>query len=452
MNHDESVFAGPSHESGINQLFFSATDSQGIITQANDVFADMVRMPREALIGAPHNINRHPGMPSGAFHLMWQTLASRRPFCAYVHNRASDGSRYPVFATITPLGDGYLSVRSKVCQQDLFDAATSLYEVTRKQELSALSKGMSRPDTALLGLGVLAPLLQQAGFDSYDEFTYTVLPAEVLARDEAGAEFPARPSASGALASALDASTRVHTRLKVWLPWLEELADVVGELTTLRHRMAGTVAEWTKQANAFAEIAATGGFRPILLSLSVWSEMSAEIGRMVEDVVPQLDDLCQNCAATRFRIALARLHNDALAQFLCELIDGGSAAARPAIKDLMRALSEGVDEARTQLNRNAESAARVLHGIGELPALFAFVTDQLTAWKAMASEHPDPIVAELAPRVDELIARGESDAASLQNLVDRLGELSRQDAQGNLRSEVALLAHIIAFAESEPTL
>ena len=58
-------------------------------------------------------------MPAGAFLLMWDTLTAGRPFCAYVDNLAADGSCYTVFATITPLGDRYLSVRFRPLRTDL---------------------------------------------------------------------------------------------------------------------------------------------------------------------------------------------------------------------------------------------------------------------------------------------------------------------------------------------
>ena len=42
-------------------------------------------------------------MPGGAFYAMWNTLHAGKPFVAYVHNLAKDGSQYDVLATVTPL-------------------------------------------------------------------------------------------------------------------------------------------------------------------------------------------------------------------------------------------------------------------------------------------------------------------------------------------------------------
>ena len=45
----------------------SVTDTHGIITDINQTFIDMCGFTREELIGQPHNIIRHPDMPSAVF-------------------------------------------------------------------------------------------------------------------------------------------------------------------------------------------------------------------------------------------------------------------------------------------------------------------------------------------------------------------------------------------------
>ena len=97
---------GATHEVGVDQLFFSTTDARGVIRHSNNVFIELSRYRRDELSGAPHNIVRHPEMPSGAFKTIWDTLKTDSPFAAYVHNLAADGSEYDVFVTVTPLSDG----------------------------------------------------------------------------------------------------------------------------------------------------------------------------------------------------------------------------------------------------------------------------------------------------------------------------------------------------------
>ena len=56
------------------ELFFSTTDERGHIDKANDVFVRLSRYEASQLKGAPHNIIRHPDMPSGVFRLLWDSV------------------------------------------------------------------------------------------------------------------------------------------------------------------------------------------------------------------------------------------------------------------------------------------------------------------------------------------------------------------------------------------
>ena len=61
-----------------DDIFFSTTDSRGVIRRTNRTFETLSRYPRERLIGAPHNIIRHLDMPAGVFRLMWDDLEAGR--------------------------------------------------------------------------------------------------------------------------------------------------------------------------------------------------------------------------------------------------------------------------------------------------------------------------------------------------------------------------------------
>ena len=56
------------------QRLISATDSSGKITYCNDEFAKISGYSREELVGSPHNLVRHPDMPSAVFGMMWSYL------------------------------------------------------------------------------------------------------------------------------------------------------------------------------------------------------------------------------------------------------------------------------------------------------------------------------------------------------------------------------------------
>lgn len=67
-----------------NAKIISVTDTHGIIVDVNQTFIDMCGFSREELIGQPHNIIRHPDMPSAVFKLMWDTLKKGKPFMGII--------------------------------------------------------------------------------------------------------------------------------------------------------------------------------------------------------------------------------------------------------------------------------------------------------------------------------------------------------------------------------
>lgn len=100
------------------QLIVSRVDVAGVITHANDAFVIMSGYQRNELIGAPHNILRHPDMPKAAFADLWATVSAGTKWHGYVKNLRKDGAFYWVYATVVPnvrqgVIAGYTSVRRK---------------------------------------------------------------------------------------------------------------------------------------------------------------------------------------------------------------------------------------------------------------------------------------------------------------------------------------------------
>ncbi len=102
----------------------SRTDTTGRITFVNHVFSEISGFTEDELVGAPHNLVRHPHMPPAAFANLWATIQAGRPWDGLVKNCAKSGDFYWVRANVTPVvevGMGaeagkvsdYISVRSK---------------------------------------------------------------------------------------------------------------------------------------------------------------------------------------------------------------------------------------------------------------------------------------------------------------------------------------------------
>ncbi len=114
----------------------SKTDKNGNITYVNDDFVRISGFNRAELIGASHNIVRHPDMPTEAFADLWNCLKAGRAWSGYVKNRSKDGSFYWVYANTLPLYEdgqlvGYTSVRGKP-DRAIVDQLAGLYRLFRE--------------------------------------------------------------------------------------------------------------------------------------------------------------------------------------------------------------------------------------------------------------------------------------------------------------------------------
>ncbi|NPA13072.1 MAG: PAS domain-containing protein, partial [Aquificae bacterium] len=163
-----------------DEMFFSMTDLKGIILSGNEVFYRVSKYSREELIGAPHNIIRHPDMPRIVFKLLWDYIQSGKPIVAYVKNMAKDGSYYWVLATVMPLKDEngqivkYISIRIKPTTE-LLDVVSKLYKELLEEEKKG---GMDASYKKLM------EALNSLGFKSYDDFMKMVLAKELEAKKD----------------------------------------------------------------------------------------------------------------------------------------------------------------------------------------------------------------------------------------------------------------------------
>ena len=124
------------------------------------------------VLGQPHNIIRHPGMPRCVFKLLWDTLEARREIFAYVMNMACNGDHYWVFAHVTPTFDthgnvvGYHSDRRTATRSSV-QGISAIYKKLLQEEnrFSNKQQGMEASGN------LLASLLQERGIE-YDEFAF----------------------------------------------------------------------------------------------------------------------------------------------------------------------------------------------------------------------------------------------------------------------------------------
>ncbi|BAI73765.1 methyl-accepting chemotaxis protein (plasmid) [Azospirillum sp. B510] len=124
----------------------SRTDTGGRITFVNRAFIEISGFDEHELIGAPHNIVRHPDMPKEAFADLWGTVKAGRPWEGLVKNRTKSGDFYWVRANVTPVVEdgaiaGYISIRSKPSRDEIAAADTLYADMRAGRAAKLLTQG-----------------------------------------------------------------------------------------------------------------------------------------------------------------------------------------------------------------------------------------------------------------------------------------------------------------------
>ncbi|OFZ70893.1 MAG: chemotaxis protein, partial [Betaproteobacteria bacterium RBG_16_58_11] len=125
------------------EFIVSKTNLKGQITYINRPFMEISGFTEEELLGAPHNIVRHPDMPPAAFNDLWKTLQSGKPWRGMVKNRCKNGDYYWVDASANPIWEdgritGYMSLRAKPSRGQI-DEAERIYRLFREGRASGLT-------------------------------------------------------------------------------------------------------------------------------------------------------------------------------------------------------------------------------------------------------------------------------------------------------------------------
>ena len=131
MQYNESEFLFET-EVPVEEIIISRTDLEGNITYANEIFCEISGYEVDELIGKPHNIVRHPDMPSVIFSELWEALHNGEQWKGVIKNLRSDKGYYWVEAIVSGVfKDGilieYKSIRSpinrdnKIKHQRLYD-------------------------------------------------------------------------------------------------------------------------------------------------------------------------------------------------------------------------------------------------------------------------------------------------------------------------------------------
>lgn len=192
----------------IDEVFFSRTDPRGVIQSFNEVFTRIADFRPDEMRNAPHRLIRHPDMPRGVFWLLWEGIKAGRKVGAYVKNRARDGLHYWVFAVVTPIDGGYVSVRLKPTSPMLAVIEAEYAALLAREK----TEGLSPADSAR----ALFERLNRLGYRSYGQFQAEAIATETMLRDEA-----------------------LYQRADPRIAGLVSIRDKVGEMRKARLELAG---------------------------------------------------------------------------------------------------------------------------------------------------------------------------------------------------------------------
>ncbi|WP_457749186.1 PAS domain-containing protein [Sulfurimonas sp.] len=127
-----------------DELIISRTDLSGKITYANETFCEISGYSQEEILGKPHNIVRHPDMPSVAFEDLWNTIKSGRQWKGIVKNIRKDKGFYWVEALVSGVYKNgklveYKSLRTPILYETKLEYQR-LYDKMRNEKSERIRK------------------------------------------------------------------------------------------------------------------------------------------------------------------------------------------------------------------------------------------------------------------------------------------------------------------------
>ncbi|MEM1385795.1 MAG: PAS domain-containing protein, partial [Pseudomonadota bacterium] len=392
----------------VGEVFFSRTDMAGTIQSGNEVFRRVTDHSWDDLIGAPHALTRHPDMPRGVYWLLWQHLGRGQPLGIYLKNRARDGLWYWVFAILTPVEGGFLSVQFKPTSPMLVRIRQEYADLLALEGEQALA-----PDAS--GAAFLARLAD-LGYPSYDRFMAQALAGEITAR----------ATALGQLVN----------------PVLDQFADISAEVAQVEAITEEVAESFSAIRNVptnlrilATRLEAAGG--PISAISSNYATISDEIHAWTRCF---LND--GNGAFGRIRAALdaglflqgaADIQDEALAQFRAERRRGpaeGDAVKRTDMALLEHQAAVFRDRARSGLDRVTVEAEGFARAIVEMKRLVTGLSSTRMLCKIEAARRAED------GGLDEIIRLLDGFQTQVERHMARFSEINRhvQTETSNLRT------------------
>ena len=147
------------------KFIVSKTDLKGNIIFTNKNFSEVSGYNEAELIGAPHNILRHPDMPKAVFFIVWQALLAGQPISGVVKNLAKSGKYYWVIADLEPK----FNVKGEIIALTAFRRAAPQDVIDTTEELYATMLAIEKKHGMEKSLAYLEAFLEEHDLN-YNEF------------------------------------------------------------------------------------------------------------------------------------------------------------------------------------------------------------------------------------------------------------------------------------------
>jgi len=409
------------------RLFFSTTDRRGVIDMVNSTFVDLSRYEVPELLGKPHNIVRHPDMPAGVFHLVWEALLAGHTASAYIVNLAQDGAPYRTLAVVSPLGEGFLSVRSAVTREDLWGPVAQVYAATRAEERRLSAEGMPRAEVARAGAAFLLERVHELGFDSYAELMGEVLPAEMQERRRVAPPKAPLVARGERLYDLVKALLEIDAEIAQLVAQHDEAVEVAEVLGTAGDAIAVTLHDLYDGALQ----AATASEESDAKVLTTSARAALDLVTQVEAALAPLGDMLatERVALMELQAALAEvaMHADMSTAFAGEVATG-AAVGNPVVGMELLGLAIGASVRRlaTLQERAADGLGDVAHEISRAQVNLADFQRALTNWRTMVLRFgQSAAMGDALSVVDARLAAGLRDMGALTELAERCRSLAQ---------------------------
>lgn len=352
------------------------TDFRGVITDGNAVFARVSGYGLSDMMGANHNIIRHPAMPRAVFQLLWSTLKQGRTFTGYVLNLAANGNHYWVFATVMPVEGGYLSVRIKP-HSERIAVVQQLYAMVLAMENELVANGASERVAAEQGLVAMLQHVQRSGWSDYDVFSNESLIVEIKQRDRAIAQrglylFPSDlPSSASQDLCRMHALTgATYEQLNLIFGELDEFLE--GSQTVARHEQAIASIGDAFQINALnAHLAAhpLGSAGVVIGTVAGFlNDHARQLSRNMRTLTQHLKGTVAAVSDVASNVCVARVQMEMILSFLAEM--AAAEARGPDTRSRVRSLHQAC-------HRTTQAAANAIDAMLESLPLLRDDRDQL---------------------------------------------------------------------------